>query len=107
MLCKYTCAVHVVVHVQGLRAPLYPGCGMHVCGLVRHGCVERGLVSTQDRHKYNTWHSLFIPGNTNHHTNLPFASVFIRVVFPVQNKVWHLLYTYETDLWAVEVITLQ
>ena len=49
----------------------------------------------------------FSPGNTNHDTNLAFASVCIRFVFPVQNKAWHLLYTYETDLWAVEVITLQ
>ena len=107
MLCKYTGAVHVVVHVQGLHAPLYPGCGMHVCDLVRHECVEWGLVSTQDRHKYNTWHCLFSPGNTNHHTNLAFALVCIRFVFLEQNKAWHLLYTYETDLWVVEVITLQ
>ena len=100
VLCKYTGAVHVVVRVQGLRAPLYPGCGIHVCSLVRHGCVEWGLVSTQDRHKYNTWQSLFSPGNTNYHTNLAVASVCICFVFPVQNKAWHLLHTYETDLWV-------
>ena len=61
--------------------PVYPSCGMHIRGLVRHGCVERGLVSTQDRHKYNTCHSLFCPGNRNHHTNLDSASVCIRFVF--------------------------
>ena len=46
-----------------------------------------------------------VRGNINHHTNLAFASVCICSVFPVQNKAWHLLYI--TDLWAVEVITLQ
>ena len=101
VLCKYTGAVHVVIHVQGLRASLYPGSGMHICGLVRHWCVEWWLVSTQDRHKYNTCHSLFSPGNTNHQTNLAFASVCIRFVFPAQIKAWHLLYTHETDIWAV------
>ena len=50
--------------VQGLRAHVHPACGKHMCGLVRHGCVEWGLVSTQDWHKYNTCHSLFYPGNT-------------------------------------------
>ena len=71
------------------------------------GVSSGGLVSTQDRHKYNTWHSLFSPGNTNYRTNFAFASVCIRFAFPMQNKAWHLLYTYETDLWVVEVITLQ
>ena len=50
------------MQVHCLRAPVYPGCEMHICGLVRHGCVEWGLVTTQDRHKYNTCHSLFCPG---------------------------------------------
>ena len=76
VLCKYTGAAHVVVHVQVLRAPVYPGCEMHICGLVRHGCVEWGLVTTQDQHTYNTCHSLFCTGNTN----LGFASVCIRFI---------------------------
>ena len=40
-------------------APVKLGYVMHTCGVVRHGYVELGLVSTQDRHKYNTCHSLF------------------------------------------------
>ena len=62
MLGKCAGAAHVVVHVQCLRAPVYPGCGIHICTLVRHGCVEWRLVSTQGRHKYNTCHSLFCAG---------------------------------------------
>ena len=78
----------------GVHPPVYAGYGMHICALVRHECVEWGLVSTQDRHKYNTCHSLFCPGNTNHHTNLSFTPVCIRYLFPVQNKEWHVLYMY-------------
>ena len=77
MLCKYTGAAHVVVHVQCLRAPVYPGCGMNICGLVRHGCVEWGLVTTQDRHKYNTCHSLFCPGKYKPRLRLGLYSVCI------------------------------
>ena len=48
-----------------LHAPVYPGCEMHICALVMHGCVEWGLVSTQDRHKYYTCQPSFCTGNTN------------------------------------------
>ena len=34
----------------------------------------------------------FVRGSTNHHTNLGFASVCIRFIFPAQNKGWHVLY---------------
>ena len=54
-----------------MHAPVYPGCEMQICALVRHGCVEWGLVTTQDRHKYNTCQPS---------------------VFPVQNEGWHVLY---------------
>ena len=76
--CMYTGAVHVVVHVQGLRVPLYPGCGMHGCGLVRNGSVEWEQVSTQEPDKYCTWHSLFSSGKTNHHTKQSVASIPIK-----------------------------
>ena len=59
VLCNYTGALHVVACVQVLHAPVYPGCGIHICGLVRHECVEWGLVSTQDRHKY-IMHATFV-----------------------------------------------
>ena len=31
---------------------------------------------------------------------LPLARFVFVFVFPVQNKAWHLLHTYETDLWV-------
>ena len=59
MLYNYTGALHVVAYVQVLHAPVYPGCGMHICALVRHGCVEWRLVSTQNRYKYKM-HATFV-----------------------------------------------
>ena len=43
--------------MQGLRAPVVPGVRelMHICGIVRHGCVKWGMVSTQDPHTYKTY----------------------------------------------------
>ena len=83
VLCKYTGAAHVVVHVQCLRAPVYPGCEMNICGLVRHGCVEWGLVTTQDRHKYNTCHSLFCPGKYKPRLRFGLYGLY----FPYQTKI--------------------
>ena len=88
VLCKYTGAVRVVVQI--LRAPVYPGCGMHICGLVRHGCVEWGLVSTQDRQKYK------------HRFRLSLYSVCIRFVFGLYSVcirfVFGLYFPYKTKV---------
>ena len=95
MLCKYTGVVHVVVQV--LRAPVYPGCGMHICGLVRHGCVERGAGFYTGSAKVQTSASpQFVFGLYSVCIRFVFGlySVCIRFVFPVQNKGWHVLYTY-------------
>ena len=60
VLCNYTGALHVVAYVQVLYAPVYPGCGRHICGLVRHGCVQsvqkkmtRGSLSVVEKAIYD------------------------------------------------------
>ena len=93
---KWYCASSVQVQEWNTRSACSVPCRTNADSLfycpVRHVCFE-WLVPTQDRHKYNTCHSLFCPGNTNHHTNLGFNSVCIRFVFQGQNKACDVLYT--------------
>ena len=69
-----------------MHAAVYPGCEMHICALVTHGCVEWGLVSIQVQHKYNTCQPSFCTGKYKPNTNLLFASLCIRF-FPYKTKV--------------------
>ena len=125
VLCMYTGAVHVVVHVQGLRTPLYPGCGMpsvvssgmgvstggwflrRIGISIIHGalCLVREIqtiIQTLLLPRFVFF--LYFP----YKTKLGIYYIHMKQIYGLYRSLHYSnIIVYETDLWVVEVIALQ